>query len=147
MQQPWEVPDAGYVAGRAWEHAVLVECPLHPGAGCNVVGHGSYGRVSPPGMRVPRFLCATRGGTFSLLPSFLACRVTGTLDDIEEAAAVAEGARTWEEAVEELRPGDAEDAVTLPAALRWLVRVTAAWTRSSRDAERAPRSGDEETPG
>ena len=125
----------------------MVECPLHPGAGCNVVGHGTYGRVSPPGMRVPRFLCATRGGTISLLPSFLACRVTGTLDDIEEAAAVAEGARTWEEAVEELRPGDAEDAVTLPAALRWLVRVTAAWTRSSRDAERAPRSGDEETPG
>ncbi|MEZ4327767.1 MAG: hypothetical protein R3B40_21290 [Polyangiales bacterium] len=27
------------------------------------------------------------------------------------------------------------------------LRVTAAWTRSSRDAERAPRSGDEETPG
>ena len=106
----------------------MVECPLHPGAGCNVVGHGSYGRVSPPGMRVPRFLCATRGGTISLLPSFLACRVTGTLDDIEEAAAVAEGARTWEEAVEELRPGDAEDAVTLPAALRWLVRRVA-WVR------------------
>ena len=90
MQLSWSVPDTGYVAGRAWERAVLEECCLHPGAGCTVVGHGTYERVSPPGMRVPRFLCETRGGTISLLPSFLACRVTGTLDAIEEAAAVAE---------------------------------------------------------
>ena len=128
MQLSWSVPDEGYVAGRAWERAVLVECPLHPGAGCSVVGHGTYERVSPPGMRVPRFLCETRGGTISLLPSFLASHVTGTLDAIEEAAAVAERALTRAEAVEELRPADAEEAVTLPAALRWLLRRVA-WAR------------------
>lgn len=95
-----------------------------------MVGHGTYERVSPPGMRVPRFLCVTRGGTISLLPSFLACRVTGTLDAIEEAAAVAEEARTRDEAVDELRPADAEDAVTLPAALRWLLRRVA-WVKGA----------------
>lgn len=128
MQLSWSVPDEGYVAGRAWERAVLVECPLHPGAGCSVVGHGTYERVSPSGMRVPRFLCETRGGTISLLPSFLASHVTGTLDAIEKAAAVAERALTRAEAVEELRPADAEEAVTLPAALRWLLRRVA-WAR------------------
>jgi hypothetical protein len=58
----------------------------------------------------------------SLLPSFLASRVSGTLDAIEEAAAVAEEALTRDEAVEVLRPSDVEDAVTWPAAQRWLLR-------------------------
>lgn len=81
-------------------------------------------------MQVPRFRCATRGGTFSLLPGFLASHVSGTLDAIEEAAAVAEEARTRDEAVEVLRPADADDAVTLPAALRWLLRRVA-WVREA----------------
>lgn len=76
-------------------------------------------------MQVPRFLCETRGGTTSLLPSFMAAHVKGTLDAIEEAAAVAEEALTRAEAVEALRPGDVEEAVTSTAALRWLLRRVA----------------------
>ena len=45
--------------------------------------------------------------------------VTGTLDAIEEAAAVAEEARTRDEAVDELRPADAEDAVARANATRY----------------------------
>ncbi len=81
-------------------------------------------------MQVPRFRCATRGGTISLLPGFLASHVSGTLDAIEEAATVAEEARTRDEAVEVLRPADANNAVTLPAALRWLLRRVA-WVREA----------------
>jgi hypothetical protein len=80
-------------------------------------------------MCVPRFRCATRGGTISLLPGFLASHVTGTLDAIEDAAAVAEDL-TRADAVEVLRPAEAEDAVTLPAALRWLLRRVA-WVRDA----------------
>lgn len=108
----------------------MEECPLHPGAGCAVVGHGAYERVSPPGMQVPRFRCATRGGTISLLPCFLASHVMGTLDSIEDAAAVAEQSLTRVDAVEVLRPAEAEDAVSLSAALRWLLRRVA-WVREA----------------
>jgi hypothetical protein len=58
----------------------------------------------------------------SLLPDFLACRVSGTLDAIEEAAAVAEVAPTRAAAVETLRPDDEDNAVTTLSALRWLMR-------------------------
>ena len=58
----------------------------------------------------------------SLLPGFLACRVSGTLDAIEEAAAVAEVAPTRAAAAETLRPDDEDNAVTTTSALRWLMR-------------------------
>jgi hypothetical protein len=73
-------------------------------------------------MQVARFLCVTRGGTISLLPGFLAARVTGTLDAVEEAVAVAEGAPTRAAAAETLRPDDEDNAVTTISARRWLMR-------------------------
>lgn len=54
----------------------------------------------------------------------------GTLDSIEDAAAVAEQSLTRVDAVEVLRPAEAEDAVSLPAALRWLLRRVA-WVREA----------------
>ncbi len=75
-------------------------------------------------------MCRTSDTTVSLLPSFLASRVSGTLDAIEDAAAVAEEALIQDEAVEVLRPSDIEDAVTLPAAQRWLLRRVR-WVREA----------------
>jgi hypothetical protein len=47
----------------------------------------------------------------------------GTLDEMEAAAAAAQQ-MPLETAVEVLRPGDREDAVTLPSAIRWIRRRT-----------------------
>jgi hypothetical protein len=51
-----------------------------------------------------------------MLPDFLASRLPGTLDEVEEAVRVTEGA-TLEEAADRLKPG-----ILLPGALRWLRR-------------------------
>lgn len=111
-----------YVTEQAWRTATLERCPLHPGGGCGLVGHGSYGRVRPAGVRVARFWCPKARVTISLLPDFLASRLSGTLAELEEVAEVAEGARSQEAAVEEVRPAAAGSTVTLPSALRWLRR-------------------------
>lgn len=60
--------------------------------------------------------------TISLLPDFLASRLSGTLAELEQVVEAAEGAASREAAVEEVRPASAADAVTLPSALRWLRR-------------------------
>jgi hypothetical protein len=130
MQTCWPVPDAGYVAGRAWERAVLEECRLHPGAGCTVVRHGTYARVSPPGMQVPRFRCATRGGTISLLPGFLASHVTGRSKPSRTPPLSPRDPDPGRRRGGAQRPAEADDAVTLPAALRWLLRRVA-WVREA----------------
>src|SRR5262249_7113516 len=54
------------------------------------------------------------------LPDFFASRMRGTLDELEEGVARAEEAPSIERAADKLRPGDAEDAVTLPSATRWM---------------------------
>jgi hypothetical protein len=64
--------------------------------------------------------------TISLLPDFYASRTPGLLKDIEDAVAVAESARSLEDAANRVRPADDADAVTLGAALRWLCRRVAA---------------------
>lgn len=64
--------------------------------------------------------------TISLLPDFYASRTPGLLEDVEDVVAVAEAARTAEDAAERLRPADDADAVSLASALRWVGRrVTA----------------------
>lgn len=73
-------------------------------------------------MRVARFLCPKAGVTISLLPDFLASRLTGTLWEVERAVEAAATAESLEAAVEALMPAAAADAVTLPSALRWLRR-------------------------
>jgi hypothetical protein len=60
--------------------------------------------------------------TISLLPDFLAARLSGTLTEVELAVEIAEVAGSREAAAGQVRPADAEDAVTLPSALRWLRR-------------------------
>jgi hypothetical protein len=100
----------------------LEQCPLHPEGGCGLCGHGSYGRVRPVGVRVARLLCPRAGVTISLLPDFLASRLSGTLSEVEAVVEAAENAASQEAALEQVRPAAAPDAVTLPAGLRWLRR-------------------------
>jgi hypothetical protein len=71
---------------------------------------------------VARYYCPEQHTTFGLLPDFYASRMPGTLDDLEQAAATAEGARSVEDAAEQLRPADCPDAITLGAAVAWLRR-------------------------
>jgi len=111
-----------YVTEQGWKAATLERCPLHPEGGCGVSGHGSYGRVRPAGVRVARFWCPKARVTISLLPDFLASRLSGTLGEVEQAVDAMEGAESQEAAAEEVRPAAARDAVTLPSALRWLRR-------------------------
>jgi hypothetical protein len=59
------------------------------------------------------------------LPDFYASRTPGLLKDIEDAVAVAESARSLEDAANRVRPADDAGAVTLGAALKWLCRRVA----------------------
>jgi hypothetical protein len=78
--------------------------------------------VRPAGIRVARLRCPKAGVTISLLPDFLAARMTGTLREVEQAVVAAEQAESREAAAGQLRPADEAEAVTLPSALRWLRR-------------------------
>ena len=78
--------------------------------------------MRPAGIRVARLRCPKAGVTISLLPDFLAARMTGTLREVEQAVATAEQAESREAAAGQLRPADEAEAVTLPSALRWLRR-------------------------
>jgi len=111
-----------YVTQQAWRTATLKRCPVHPEGGCGLGGHGSYPRVRPAGIRVARLRCPKAGVTISLLPDFLAARMTGTLREVEDVVATAERAQSREAAAGQLRPADEAEAVTLPSALRWLRR-------------------------
>jgi hypothetical protein len=120
----WITPiaDDRYVPDRAWERAVLDECPFHPAGGCGLRHHGSYPRVHPASARVARFLCPVRGETISLLPSFLAARLPATLDEIEAVIDAVEASPSIAVAVETTRPADAGRAVTSISAARWVRR-------------------------
>jgi hypothetical protein len=111
-----------YVTQQAWRTATLERCPLHPEGGCGLGGHGSYPRVWPQGIRVARLRCPKAGVTISLLPDFLAARLSGTLREVEHVVATAEQAASREVAAGRLRPADEAAAVALPSALRWLRR-------------------------
>ena len=83
--------------------------------------HGTYGRKTPPGARVPRWYCRESHTTISLLADCLAARLPGTLDDLEAVVVAAEGARSVASANELHRPED-DDAVELAGAMRWVRR-------------------------
>jgi hypothetical protein len=119
---PTTVTSEQYLIEEAWLAATLEQCPLHPEGGCGLSRHGSYRRVRPAGVRVARFLCPTARVTISLLPDFLASRLTGTLAEVERAVESAESAASQEAALEQVRPAAEPDAVTLLAGLRWLRR-------------------------
>ena len=98
------------------------ECPFHPGGGCGLARHGSYLRVHPAGVRVARFLCPVRGETISLLPSFLASRLSGTLDEVQAVVDAVETSPSIACAAEAMRPADEVRAVTSISAVRWVRR-------------------------
>ena len=80
-----------YVRTKAWRDASLDACPNHPNGGCSFAGHGTYGRKTPAGARLPRWHCLESHTT--LLADCLAARTLGTLDAVEAAPGVQEAAR------------------------------------------------------
>ncbi|HEY6559472.1 MAG TPA: hypothetical protein VI072_19445 [Polyangiaceae bacterium] len=124
VQVLWKCPltDERYVTQRAWEGAILDRCPFHPEGGCGVEKLGSYGRVEPAGARIPRWWCPKQRESISLLPSFLAARLTGTLADVERVVEAVEAAGSIAAAVDAVHPPDAEKAVGLVCALRSIRR-------------------------
>ena len=107
-----------YATEQAWRDASLERCPLHPNGGCSFARHGTYGRVEPPGTRIPRWYCPEGHCTFSLLADCFASRLPGSLCDLERVVAEVERAPSLEAAAESLRT----DAIALPGAIRWTRR-------------------------
>lgn len=124
VQIRWLPPsaDGQYVAEQAWRWAVLDACPFHGDGGCGLARHGSYRRAHPEGARVARFRCPVRGVTISLLPTFLAARLSSTLDEVEHVIDAVETSASLAEAVERVRPADEHEAVTSISAARWVRR-------------------------
>lgn len=124
VQRLWKCPftDEQYVAHRAWEGAILDGCPFHPEGGCGLQKLGSYRRVEPAGARIPRWWCPKQRESISLLPAFLAARLTGTLAGVEQVVATVEAAGGVAAAVEEIHPSDAEKPIGLVGALRSIRR-------------------------
>lgn len=124
MQLFWKcsLTDELYVAQRAWEGAILDRCPFHPEGGCGLEKLGSYARVEPAGARIPRWWCPKRRESISLLPSFLAARLRGTLAAVEQVVATVEAAGGVSAAVDEVYPPGAEEPIGLAGALRSIRR-------------------------
>ena len=111
-----------YVADRAWERAVLCECPFHPQGGCGLRRLGTYRRVQPEGVRVARFWCPRAGASISVLPAFLAARLCGTLDAVEAVVLAVEHAGGIARCVEHVHPADAARPIGLVCARRSIRR-------------------------
>jgi len=107
-----------YVGRKAWRDASLECCPLHPNGGCSFARHGTYGRVEPPGTRIPRWYCPEGHRTFSLLADCFASRLPGSLTDLERVVVEVEGATSLEAEADGLRTDD----IALPGAIRWTRR-------------------------
>jgi hypothetical protein len=122
IRHPTTVTSEQYLIEEGWRSATLEQCPLHPAGCCGLRRHGSYRRVRPVGVRVARFLCPTARVTISLLPDFLASRLSGTLAEVEAVVDAEELATSQEAALEQVRPAAEPGAVTLLAGLRWLRR-------------------------
>jgi hypothetical protein len=124
VQLLWKYPlaDERYVTDRAWEEATLGHCPFHPEGGCGIEKLGSYPRVEPAGVRIPRWWCPKRRASISVLPAFLAARISGTLAAVEDVVAAVEHAGGVAAAVDAVHPPEAEDAVGLVSALRSMRR-------------------------
>lgn len=120
------VADEAYVSERAWERAILVCCPFHQEGGCGLEKLGTYGRADPAGARIPRWWCPKERASISLLPSFLAARLSGTLAAVEDVVAKVEAAGSVAAAVDVVHPPDADRAVGLACALRSIRRRVAA---------------------
>ena len=124
MQLRYETGLTGeeYVRAEAWRDARLERCPNHPHGGCSVACHGTYARKTPRGAKIARWYCRESHTTISLLPDCLAARLPGTLAALEDVVVAAEEASSLEEAANEARCPEDDDAIELPGALRWLRR-------------------------
>lgn len=111
-----------YVADRTWERAILCECPLHPQGGCGLQKLGTYGRVRPVGARVARFWCPAARVSISLLPAFLAARMSGTLDEIEAVVRTVERSGGLAAAIDIVHPADVKRPIGPVCAARWIRR-------------------------
>lgn len=107
-----------YIRRAKWREATLERCPLHPGGGCGIRSHGSYGRKEPEGLRIARFYCRQGQTTISLLPDFAAARESGTLAEVERVVERAELGPTLVAAARDLRPELSDER----SAVRWLRR-------------------------
>lgn len=87
---------------------------------------GTYSRVSPAGTRIARWWCPIARKSISLLPTFLAARLSGTLDGVEAVVAAVEQAGGVTAAVEAVHPPEAEGAIGLQGALRSMRRRVSA---------------------
>ncbi len=115
VRLPIALTSEQYITQRAWRGASLPYCPFGNDP-CGAVGHGSYGRLRPPGLRIARLLCKRCGVTIGLLPDFAASRVSGTLDDFEAVGAAAEASRSLWEAADRVRPFDG----AFESAVKWV---------------------------
>ena len=111
-----------YVRAEAWRDARLERCPNHPHGGCSLAHHGTYERKTPEGCQIARWYCRESHTSFSGLPDCLAARLPGTLDELEAVVVMAEEAGSLEEAANEARCPEDDDAIELPGALRWIRR-------------------------
>jgi hypothetical protein len=116
----------GYIATQEWRRARLPGCPLHSNGSCSFRRHGSYARVTSPGVRIARYYCPQGHMTFSLLPDFLAAQLPGSLMAVDRVVATAISAGSMEAAADTVRGLE----VCLPGAVRWLRRRVTAVRRS-----------------
>lgn len=117
-----QLTDEEYVTTRAWESLNLAECPVHRQGGCGLRKLGSYVRVVPRGIRVARWWCPVARVSVSLLPDFLAARLSGTLAAVESVVLEVEVAGGLTAAVDVVHPPGATDAIGLAGALRSMRR-------------------------
>jgi len=119
VQLFWKYPfaDEQYVTDSAWKEAILDGCPFHPEGGCGVEKLGSYPRVEPAGVRIARWWCPKRRASISLLPAFLAARLSGTLDAVEDVVAAVEQAGSVAAAVDAVHPPETTTCRRLVAGL------------------------------
>jgi hypothetical protein len=95
---------------------------MHPDGGCGLQRLGTYGRVSPAGARVARWWCPVARKSISLLPEFLAARLSGTLDEVEAVIVAVEQAGGVTAALETVHPAEADGAIGLQGAQRSMRR-------------------------
>lgn len=115
----------GYLKEKAWERASAKRCPLHPQGKCGYCRHGTYVRKIPEPIPIARAYCPQGHTTFSFLPDFLASRLPGTLDEVEQTAVQRESSPSLAQAAERLRPATAPWAVSSTSAERWVARRVA----------------------
>ena len=115
-----------YVTQQGWVKARILRCPFHPQGGCGFHKNGYYERITPVPLKIARMYCPSSQATIGLIPDFLASRVSGTLQAMEDAVVTYESMGSIGVAADTVRPpgmvGEDEEPITLEATTRWLRR-------------------------